>query len=353
MLVPNRHGSSNSYRYGFQGQEKDDEIKGEGNSLNYTFRMHDPRVGRFLSLDPLAPQYPHNSPYAFSENRVIDGIELEGLETRYYTIIFDNNGKSKLNLIHTQNGVLFNLGWSNHVSYNKVDYFISSGSETAEFLFGWMTDVDNSQWGRVNHLEGKTKEEIDSYFEKREKYTDKVARENKERGEAITNILIDAFTLKSLTKNKSKTTVENKVNTQATVKTGEAKTPVNSSSKAIVKPDFSMTAGQLAERGSIQKALGDAKGVYKFIMTDGTSIYIGQAQGAKGFAQRVKRSLQEITQGTSNKPAKAPGTELEKVEFYKFDSKVDKSVNAQERRMIEETGGVKNLINKNEAPSTN
>ncbi|WP_434063925.1 RHS repeat domain-containing protein [Mangrovimonas cancribranchiae] len=78
--MPNRHGSVDSYRYGFQGQEKDDEIKGEGNSINYKFRMHDPRVGRFLSLDPLAPQYPHNSPYAFSENRVIDGIELEGLE---------------------------------------------------------------------------------------------------------------------------------------------------------------------------------------------------------------------------------------------------------------------------------
>ncbi|WP_338734133.1 RHS repeat-associated core domain-containing protein [Mangrovimonas cancribranchiae] len=80
MLLPKRHGSVDSYRYGFQGQEKDDEIKGEGNSINYKFRMHDPRVGRFLSLDPLAPQYPHNSPYAFSENRVIDGIELEGLE---------------------------------------------------------------------------------------------------------------------------------------------------------------------------------------------------------------------------------------------------------------------------------
>nr|WP_321234634.1 RHS repeat-associated core domain-containing protein [uncultured Psychroserpens sp.] len=80
MLTPNRHGASDDYRYGFQGQEKDDEIKGEGNSINFKFRMHDPRVGRFLSLDPLAPQYPHNSPYVFAENRVIDGIELEGLE---------------------------------------------------------------------------------------------------------------------------------------------------------------------------------------------------------------------------------------------------------------------------------
>lgn len=68
------------YRYGFQGQEMDDELKGEGNSVNYKYRMHDPRIGRFFATDPLAAEYPHNSVYAFSENRVIDGIELEGLE---------------------------------------------------------------------------------------------------------------------------------------------------------------------------------------------------------------------------------------------------------------------------------
>ncbi len=80
MLVPNRHGSSESYRYGFQGQEKDDEVKGEGNSLNYTFRMHDPRVGRFFAVDPLAGKYPWYSPYQFAGNKVIQFIELEGLE---------------------------------------------------------------------------------------------------------------------------------------------------------------------------------------------------------------------------------------------------------------------------------
>ncbi|OED44986.1 hypothetical protein AB832_01660 [Flavobacteriaceae bacterium (ex Bugula neritina AB1)] len=80
MLLPNRHGNSSDYRYGFQGQEKDDEIKGEGNSLNYKFRMHDPRIGRFFALDPLAAKYAYNSPYAFSENMVIHGVELEGLE---------------------------------------------------------------------------------------------------------------------------------------------------------------------------------------------------------------------------------------------------------------------------------
>jgi RHS repeat-associated protein len=80
QLVPNRHGSSTAYRYGFQGQEMDNEIKGEGNSLNYTFRMHDPRVGRFFAVDPLEKKYPFYSPYQFSGNRVIDMVELEGLE---------------------------------------------------------------------------------------------------------------------------------------------------------------------------------------------------------------------------------------------------------------------------------
>lgn len=35
-----------------------------------------PDVGRFFNIDPLAEKYTHNSTYAFSENRVIDAIEL-------------------------------------------------------------------------------------------------------------------------------------------------------------------------------------------------------------------------------------------------------------------------------------
>ena len=69
------------YRYGFQAQENDNELKGKGNSVNYTYRMHDTRLGRFFAVDPLSDDYPWNSPYAFSENRVIDMIELEGLES--------------------------------------------------------------------------------------------------------------------------------------------------------------------------------------------------------------------------------------------------------------------------------
>ena len=83
--------------------EKDDEVKGNGNSLSYKYRMHDPRIGRFFAVDPLSAKYPHNSPYAFSENMVIHMIELEGLESskpeikampkmvHYYNVLKKNN----------------------------------------------------------------------------------------------------------------------------------------------------------------------------------------------------------------------------------------------------------------------
>ena len=69
------------YRYGFQGQEKDDEIKGEGNSINYKYRMHDPRIGRFFAVDPLAKKFPHMTPYQFAGNKPVWSREIEGLES--------------------------------------------------------------------------------------------------------------------------------------------------------------------------------------------------------------------------------------------------------------------------------
>ena len=50
------------------------------NWSSFKWRNADIAIGRFHSVDPLAESYTHNSPYAFSENRVTDGVELEGLE---------------------------------------------------------------------------------------------------------------------------------------------------------------------------------------------------------------------------------------------------------------------------------
>ncbi|MFN7676396.1 RHS repeat-associated core domain-containing protein [Flavobacterium sp.] len=79
-LVPNRHGSTADYRYGFNGKEKDDEVMGEGNFQDYGMRMYNPRIGRFFNVDPLTAMYPYLTPYQFASNRPIDGNDLDGKE---------------------------------------------------------------------------------------------------------------------------------------------------------------------------------------------------------------------------------------------------------------------------------
>jgi len=81
MEMVGKNYSSNSYRYGFNGKEKDDEIKGaSGTSYDYGFRIYDPRLGRFLSVDPLTKEYPWYTPYQFAGNTPIEAVDIDGLE---------------------------------------------------------------------------------------------------------------------------------------------------------------------------------------------------------------------------------------------------------------------------------
>lgn len=79
--MPKRsYSAAGSYRYGFNGKENDNDVKGLGNQQDYGMRIYDARVGRFLSVDPISKQYPDLTTYQFASNRPIDGIDLDGLE---------------------------------------------------------------------------------------------------------------------------------------------------------------------------------------------------------------------------------------------------------------------------------
>ena len=98
-VMEERTGSAEGYRFGFQGQETDDEVYGGENAVSFKYRVHDARIGKFLSIDPLEAKYPFYSPYTFSGNRVIDAVELEGLEpTR---VVEDENGNMTLGVAET------------------------------------------------------------------------------------------------------------------------------------------------------------------------------------------------------------------------------------------------------------
>ncbi|MEV4884624.1 hypothetical protein MRBLMN1_003149 [Chitinophaga ginsengisegetis] len=73
------------YRYGFNGKENDNEIKGEGNQQDYGMRVYDPRIGKFLSVDPLTQEYPWYTPYQFAGNKPIWAVDLDGAEEKTMT----------------------------------------------------------------------------------------------------------------------------------------------------------------------------------------------------------------------------------------------------------------------------
>lgn len=81
MLMPGRsYQAGTGYRYGFNGKEKDGEVKGEGAQYDYGFRIYDPRLGKFLSMDPLTKSYPWYTPYQFAGNKPIKFVDVDGLE---------------------------------------------------------------------------------------------------------------------------------------------------------------------------------------------------------------------------------------------------------------------------------
>lgn len=66
------------YRYGFNGMEQDNELKGSGNSYDFGARVYDPRVGRWMAQDPLVSNYPSWTPYKANLDNPILFIDPSG-----------------------------------------------------------------------------------------------------------------------------------------------------------------------------------------------------------------------------------------------------------------------------------
>ncbi len=71
------------YHFGFNGKEKDAEGEwGTQTHYDYGFRIYEPGIGRFLSVDPLMKEYPFYTPYQFAGNNPIWATDLDGLEEK-------------------------------------------------------------------------------------------------------------------------------------------------------------------------------------------------------------------------------------------------------------------------------
>jgi RHS repeat-associated protein len=74
--------------------EKDDELKGSGNSLDYGARMYDSRIGRWFSRDNLEEKYPWLSTYSYTANNPIMNKEIDGQDWTVSTLKDEESGNT-------------------------------------------------------------------------------------------------------------------------------------------------------------------------------------------------------------------------------------------------------------------
>ncbi len=94
-------GCAGLYRFGFNGQEKDDEIAGSGNSYTAEYWQYDSRLGRRWNTDPVVNH--SMSPYASLGNNPIFYVDLLGDSIVKFTVNESNyiHGTKDLYVDHT------------------------------------------------------------------------------------------------------------------------------------------------------------------------------------------------------------------------------------------------------------
>ncbi len=151
--------------------EKDDEVKGVGNSLNFGSRtIYDPRLGRFNSVDPRARQYPSMSPYVYASDNPLyyndeDGegpipFRLKDLLTEnssYLTGLLAGIGDGIIETIDLVAGMAQTSNAFNPI-FNPIFFFSdeakkirSEAMETAKMALNALTNEDlrNKIWTNI------------------------------------------------------------------------------------------------------------------------------------------------------------------------------------------------------------
>jgi hypothetical protein len=106
----NENNCTGAYRYGFNGQEKDDEIAGNGNSYTAEFWQYDSRIGRRWNVDPVVK--PWRSGYNAFDNSPIWKVDPNG-DDDYY------NKKGQYIGSHGENNGVMRVVGSSEI-YNNV-----------------------------------------------------------------------------------------------------------------------------------------------------------------------------------------------------------------------------------------
>ena len=143
MQLPGRGYVGNTYRYGFNGKENDNEVKGiKGSQQDYGMRIYDTRLGKFFSVDPLTKSFPSLTPYQFASNSPIANIDLDGLEAIFFMLQWNKSAGT------------FQLITHKTVNAKLETFFGTYNANVIDVSFVWGTD---GHWHQIpKEWEGKS-----------------------------------------------------------------------------------------------------------------------------------------------------------------------------------------------------
>ena len=132
--------SSGDYRFGFNGKEEDSEgMGGGGSTYDYGFRIYNPQLAKFLSVDPLGSSFPYYTPYQFAGNKPIVAVDLDGLEEFVFHYFLEDGKLTKLRLEYVNDTKDMPLKISRQIHHKNISEdgsiqeYTEYGTENHEF----------------------------------------------------------------------------------------------------------------------------------------------------------------------------------------------------------------------------
>jgi RHS repeat-associated protein len=132
QAITERTYNAAAYKYGYNGKEKDNDMYGEGNAYDFGARINDVRLGRWLSLDPLAKKYPSWSPYNSMGDNPIVYVDEDGRD------IILKNTKGEVVATITKSGAVIAKGQENSrivTSYLEAKAYFENNTTDKTFSY--------------------------------------------------------------------------------------------------------------------------------------------------------------------------------------------------------------------------
>ena len=172
FFISEEKSSAGKYRYSFNGCEKDDEVKGNGNHLDFGNFGYDTRLGRRWNIDPVVKS--HESPYATFANNPVWFADVNGMDTlkMHLKEIKGPNDKEfilfQVSFSHIKEGIerVVSIESQMHLALPRAEYNKKGNKLTdgVDYSLIWKTGKNMSEWYSTAWNENVLNLEDDNQF---------------------------------------------------------------------------------------------------------------------------------------------------------------------------------------------